>query len=141
MTAPLPLRDARHSTTRAQALYLGAWGRLLGNPLSRGWVHREVRLGLRVARTPAEISRVMRVWREVHYLGRGSGQVFPPRTIRLHYYLDLPCLRCPPVPWIPAAAVTVRYALPGGVPAHLGLDSPLQALEIARSFVDRKSVV
>lgn len=68
-------------------------------------------------------------------LGRGSGNVFPPRTIRLHYYLDLPALRPVPHPWYPAAAVTIRYALPGGVPEELGLESPMQALEIARCFV------
>lgn len=135
MNAALPLRDARHSTTHAEAQYLGPYGRLAGNPLSRSWVRQAVRQGLRVARTPAEKRRVMDVWRHVHYLGKGSGNVFPPRTIRLSYYLDLAVLRPEPHPWIPAACVTIRYALPGGVPPRLGLESPLQALEIARSFV------
>jgi len=127
--------SARISTTASAALYLGRGGHLLGHPHSRSWVRRAVRTGLRVARTAAEKRRVMDVWRHVHYLGRGGGNVFPPRTIRLSYYLDLPCLRVQPEPWIPAAAVTIRYALPGGIPSWLGLESPLQALEIARSFV------
>lgn len=136
LPAALPPRGARHSTTRAQALYLGGAGLIAGNPRSRSWVRRTVRDWLRVARTPAEIRRVMRVWREVHYLGAGQADPIGARQIRLHYYLDLPCLRTAPEPWIPAAAVTIRYALPGGVPLDmLGLESPLQALEIARSFV------
>lgn len=61
--------------------------------------------------------------------------MFPPRTIRLSYYLDLPALRPTPVPWYPAAAVTIRYALPSGIPAELGLESPMQALEVARNFL------
>ena len=128
-------RSARHSTTTAVHRYLGDNGVLLGEPRSRAWVRRAVRQGLRVARSAAEIRRVMDVWRHVHYLGKGGGSVFPPKTIRLHYFLDLPCLRAAPEPWIPAACVTVRYCLPGGIPASLRLESPLQALEIARSFV------
>jgi len=141
VTLPLP-RDARHSTVKAEALYLGGWGRLAGNPLSRSWVRRTARQGLRVAHTRAERRRVMEVWRRVHYLGDPARADRQPnwspigcRCIRMSYYMDLPCLRPEPQPWIPAACVTIRYALPGGVPAHLGLSSPLEALEIARSFV------
>ena len=126
---------ARISTTFSTAMYLGEGGVLLGNPHSRTWVRQAVRSGLRVARTPDERRRVMRVWREIHYLGRGQADPIGVRQIRLSYYLDLPCLRPEPAPWIPAAAVTIRYALPNGVPAWLGLQSPLQALEVARSFV------
>lgn len=135
-TAALPRWEgARHSTALAETAYLGGTGRLMFDPHSRGQVHRVVRQWLRVARTPAEKRRVMDVWRHIHYLGRGGGNVFPPRTIRLSYYLDLPALRPVPHPWYPAAAVTIRFALPGGVPADLGLKSPLEALEIARCFV------
>jgi len=136
MQTALPRWDgARHSTAQVETCYLGHGGRLMFNPRSRGEVHRVVRQWLRVARTPAEKRRVMDVWRHIHYLGRGGGNVFPPRTIRLSYYLDLPALRPVPHPWYPAAAVTIRFALPGGVPADLGLKSPLEALEIARCFV------
>lgn len=128
-------RSARVSTTSSTALYLGHTGVILGNPRSRSWVRKIVRSELRVARTAAEKRRVMRVWREIHYLGRGQADPIGIRQIRLSYYLDLPCLRPQPEPWIPAACVTIRYALPAGIPDWLGLDSPLQALEIARSFV------
>lgn len=135
--SPTPA-GARHSTTRVEALYLGPGGRLAFDPRSRGEVHRIIRQWLRVARTPAEVRRVMRVWREIHYLAKPErGPTYDPigaRCIRLHYYLDLPCLRPAPEPWIPAAAVTIRFALPGGVPDWLGLESPLQALEVARMF-------
>lgn len=135
-TTALPRWEgARHSTALQETAYLAGGGRLMFDPHSRGQVHRVVRQWLRVARTPAEKRRVMDVWRHIHYLGRGGGNVFPPRTIRLSYYLDLPALRPVPHPWYPAAAVTIRFALPGGVPADLGLKSPLEALEIARCFV------
>jgi hypothetical protein len=81
----------------------------------------------------------MDVWRTIHYLAKPErGPKYNPigqMCIRIHYYLDLPALRAEPTPWYPAASVTVRYALPGGVPKVLGLESPLQALEIARNFV------
>lgn len=133
---------ARVSTTRVPVSYLGGAGFLLGNPRSRGWVRGMVRQELRVAKTPVEKRRVMDVWRHVHYLGRGKGGVFPPKTIRIHYYLDLPALRPLPHTWVPAAAVTIRYALLTGGGSgwrdrlvDLGMESPMQALEIARSFV------
>uniref|UniRef100_UPI0035B5592C hypothetical protein n=1 Tax=Symbiobacterium terraclitae TaxID=557451 RepID=UPI0035B5592C len=92
-TAALPRWEgARHSTALAETAYLGPAGRLMFNPLSRGEVHRVVRQYLRVARTPAEIRRVMRVWREIHYLGRGQSDPIGVRQIRRHYYLDLPAL-------------------------------------------------
>lgn len=134
--APVPQWEgARHSTALMQTAYLGGAGRLMFDPHSRGEMHRVVRQYLRVARTPAEIRRVMRVWREIHYLGKGHGSVFPPRTMRLHYYLDLPALRPVPHPWYPAAAVTIRYALLAGIPESLHLESPMEALEIARNFL------
>jgi len=123
---------SRHSIALSETAYLGGTGRLMFNPMSRGEVHRMVRQCLRVARTPAEIRRVMRVWREIHYLGRGQSDPIGVRQIRRHYYLDLPALRPVPHPWYPAAAVTIRYALPAGIPAALGLESPLEALEVAR---------
>lgn len=135
---PAP-NSARHSTTSAATAYLGESGRLMGNPQSRGWVHSTIRQWLRVARKPDEISRVMRVWREIHYLAKpAKGKHHDPigrESIRIHYYLDMPALRVPPSSWYPAAAITIRYCLPGGVPKELGLESPMQALEIARSFV------
>lgn len=134
ISRPIP-DGARHSTSLTSTSYLGSMGRLMGSPQSRGWIHSTVRQWLRVARTPAEIRRVMDTWRHVHYLGKGGGNVFPPKTIRLHYYLDLPALRPTPHAWHPAAAITIRYCLPAGIPKGLGLESPMQALEIARSFV------
>lgn len=135
-TATVPQwQGARHSTALMPTTYLGIGGRLAFNVRSRGEVRRTIRQWLRMARTPAERRRVLDVWRYIHYLGRGGGSVFPPRTIRLSYYLDLPALRPVPHPWYPSAAVTLRFALPGGVPADLGLESPLQAVEIARCFV------
>lgn len=128
-------QGARHSTTLMTTAYLGPTGRLAFNTRSRSEVRRVIRQWLRVARTPAERRRVLDVWRHVHYLGRGGGSVFPPRTIRLSYFLDLPALRPAPHPWYPAAAATLRFALPGGVPAHLGLESPMQTVELARFFV------
>lgn len=125
---------ARVSTTHAEANYLGAWGRVMGSPQSRGWVRNTVRQELKVARTAAEVRRVMRVWREIHYLGRGQSDPIGIKQIRLSYYLDLPALRAQPIPWFPAAAVTVRFALRNGIPQSLGLESTLQALEIARNF-------
>lgn len=136
MTAALPRWDgARHSTAQLQTAYLGGVGRLAFNPHSRGEMRRTVRQWLRVARTAEERRRVLDVWRHIHYLGKGGGAVFPPRTIRLSYYIDLPALRPAPHPWYPAASLTIRYALPGGIPADLRLDSPMQALEIARNYL------
>lgn len=138
MTIALPIihpSGARHSTALIPTAYLGGTGRLMFNPQSRGQVHQVVRQWLRVARTAAERARVLDVWRHIHYLGRGGGSVFPPKTIRLSYYLDLPALRPAPAPWYPAAAVTIRYALPAGIPTDLGLESPLQALEVCRNFL------
>lgn len=130
---------ARHSTTLVETSYLGESGHLMGNHRSRGWVHQTVRQWLQVARTSREIARVMRLWREVHYLAKPDrGPHYDPigkQAIRLHYFLGLPALRAVPEPWIPAAAVTLRFCLPGGIPKELGLQSPLQALEIARNFV------
>lgn len=139
MSLLLPLPEgARHSTSLVPTSYLGPVGRLMGNPQSRGWVHQTVRQWLRVARTPAEIRRVMDVWRQVHYLGRPDrGPHWDPigrKQLRLHYYLDLPALRPEPTVWYPAAALTVRFALRNGIPDSLGLSSSLQALEIARNF-------
>ncbi|MDP2663521.1 MAG: hypothetical protein Q8R28_22640 [Dehalococcoidia bacterium] len=135
----MPPQGARHSTTAQMTSYLGPSGRLMGNTQSRGWVHQTVRQWLRVARRPEEIARVMRVWRQIHYLAKPErGNHHDPigrETIRLHYCLNMPALRVPPAPWFPAAAITIRYCLPGGIPAPLGLESPLQALEIARNFV------
>ncbi len=128
-------QGARHSTAQAVTSYLGPSGRLMGNPQSRGWLHQTIGQWLRVARRPDEIARVMRVWREVHYLGRGQSDPIGIRQIRMHYYLDLPALRTAPEPWMPAAAVTIRYALRNGIPKTLGLKSSMQALEIARNFV------
>lgn len=136
LTVTIPQwQGARHSTSLMPTAYLGPAGRLAFNVHSRSELRRTIRQWLRVARTPAERSRVLDVWRYVHYLGRGRGSVFPPRTIRLSYFLDLPALRPSPHPWYPAAAATLRFALPGGVPAHLWLESPLQAVEVARFFV------
>src|SRR5690606_25346228 len=94
-------RSARISTTTTASHYLGEGGHLLGQPQSRAWVRRTVRNWLRVARTAEEKSRVMRVWREIHYLGRGQADPIGIRQIRISYYLDLPCLRPGPEPWIP----------------------------------------
>lgn len=126
---------ARHSTALMQTSYLGPNGQLLFDPHSRGEVRKVVRQYLRVAKTTEEKRRVMRVWREIHYLGRNQVDPIGARQIRLHYYLDLPVLRSTPEPWYPAAAVTIRFALPLGVPKELGLESPLEALEIARNFL------
>lgn len=137
--APHTPQSARHSTSLLTTAYLGSTGRLMGNAHSRGWVHQTVKQWLRVARTPVEVRRVMQIWRQVHYLAKPEkGPHWDPigrESIRIHYYLDLPALRTAPVPWYPAAAVTVRYCLPGGIPSSLGLDSPLQALEIARNYL------
>jgi len=136
VTVPQPRWDgARHSTSQMPTAYLCGMGRLAFDPKNRSEMRRVVRQWLRVARTPAEKRRVMDVWRYIHYLGKGGGAVFPPRTIRLSYYLDLPALRPVPHPWYPAACVTIRFALPGGIPPELGLDSPMEALEIARNFL------
>lgn len=138
MTAALPMsppHGARHSTSLVATAYLSQTGRLMFNPQSRGQVHQVVRQWLRVARTAEERARVMRVWREVHYLGRGQADPIGVRQIRLSYYLDLPALRPAPISWYPAAAVTIRFCLPNGVPRELGLESPLQALEIARNYL------
>lgn len=139
LTARQVPEGARHSTTSQVTSYLGETGRLMGNPQSRGWVHQTVHQWLRVARTSQEIARVMRVWRQIHYLAKpAKGPHHDPigrESIRLHYFLDLPALRAVPEPWIPAAAITVRFCLPGGIPKELGLESPLQVLEIARNFV------
>lgn len=137
----LQLEGARHSTSPMPTTYLGESGRLAGRPESRSWVHATVRQWLRVARTPGEIRRVMQVWRKVHYLGRpDKGPHYDPigrEQVRIHYYLDLPALRPAPVAWYPAAAVTVRYcsAVNSGPWQELGLESPLQALEIARNYL------
>lgn len=141
----LPAHDqpqgARHSTSLVTTSYLGPSGRLMFNPEKRGEVHSTVRQWLRVARTPADIAGVMRVWRQVHYLARpDKGPHWDPigrEQIRIHYFLDLPALRVPPVSWYPAAAVTVKYcaAVNSGPWQSLGLESPLQCLEIARNFV------
>lgn len=134
-------QGARHSTTLVATSYLGESGRLAFNPRSRGEVHQTVRQWLRVARKPEEIARVMRLWRQVHYLARpDKGPHWDPigrEQVRLHYFLDLPALRPTPVPWFPAASVTVRYcnALNGGLWQEMGMESPLQALEIARNFL------
>jgi hypothetical protein len=130
---PQPV-GARHSTAQAITSYLGEAGILLPEVYTRTGLKRTVRDHLRVASRRDEIARVMKLWREVHYLGRGQHDPIGRRSIRLHYYLDLPALRAVPHPWIPAAAVTVRFCLPGGLPDSLGLDSPMQALEIARCF-------
>lgn len=136
IVATVPRWDgARHSTALADTAYLGTSGRLAFNVHSRGDMRRTVHQWLRMARTAEERRRVLDVWRHIHYLGKGGGNVFPPRTIRLSYYMDLPALRPAPHPWYPAAAITIRFALPAGIPKELGLDSPMQALEIARNYL------
>lgn len=140
ITTALRVTDSRVSTSLMATPYLGACGRWMFSA-SRSEVHRQIRQGLRVADSDAERRRVTECWRRIHYLGDPDRAARTPhwdpigqRVIRLAYYLDLPALRPHPVPWWPAAAVTVRYSLVGAA-RKVGLASPLEALEIARVFV------